>query len=99
MRGLIGGLLLLGILWLASTIETPAAHEPSMSSYDSATQDWRRTAAGWERRSSIEPRVAYRPATPHPGIVGLLEVLLVVGIVVAYSPERKIADRAAGEES
>lgn len=71
--------LLLTIAWLACEVQPPQAmHVDSEAS-------WRRTCNGWERaRWLTAQRTATQP-TLHPVVIGLLQLLLAVTALVAFS--------------
>jgi len=79
---LIGWLLLvlMGLCWLASEI--------SLEGAQTLPSQWRRTVDGWELKSSWarDPPDA-RPTTVHPAVIGVLQILLAVAALIAFSGE------------
>ena len=79
--------------WLASEVplaETPAAPRQQLDC-------WRRTRDGWERADWLTPPSCVRRPGLHPGVVGLLEVLVSTTALMASSLRAKPpAARAPG---
>lgn len=88
MRWLGGALLLVGLLYLACEVETAAEAVGRPVRQQTNESDWRRTADGWQRRSSWQRPEPYRPVAPHPLVVGLFELFLVVLVLAAAAPDR-----------
>ncbi len=75
-------LMILG--WSASQIPSAAGH--SQTTIDSG---WRRAAGGWEHRNWWPMPKATRGVPLHPGLIGLLEMFLAAGALVAFSSRKK----------
>lgn len=81
MRQLVWILLILTVAgWLAC--EIPSDRHPTAS--QSQLDDWRRTPRGWERADWLVPEIPARRAALHPGVVGLLELLVSLAALVAF---------------
>ena len=92
MRFVIGlSLMLLGAIWLASTlglrepVQTQAAHWKQAQ----AGTQWRRTAHGWQRvdrvlNSSQAPRLPLTPIALDPLVVATLQLLISVLALIAF---------------
>ena len=73
-------LALVGFAWVAS--EVPLSGDTPQPSYEVA---WRRTAHGWEKPTAWHDKPApHRPAL-HPMVVALLQVLLTLAALIAFS--------------
>ena len=78
-------LLLVGLGFLVA--ELPSAAGTPRSDVD---QGWRRTGEGWQRPVWLVPGAPVRPPTLHPLVVGLFQLFLAMGLLVAFSG---VADR------
>jgi hypothetical protein len=92
---LIGWLLLflVGLIWLASQLPSDTSPAPG-----ELAANWRRTAQGWERLALPGPASTAAP-TFHPVIVGALEILLVLGAMLAFSSAPKQSRRPGGNSA
>jgi len=77
--------LLVAIGWLACEIRLPGTPTASGVRLDS----WRRTRDGWEKATWLTSQIPSRRPALHPGVVGLLELLLSLAVVVAFSGRRR----------
>lgn len=73
--------LLVAIGWLACEIQLPGTSPAAGARLDS----WRRTRDGWERATWLTSQITSRRPALHPGVVALLELLLSLTILVAFS--------------
>lgn len=73
--------LLVAIGWLACEIRLPETPTASGARLDS----WRRTRDGWEKATWLTSQIPSRRPALHPGVVGLLELLLSLTVLVAFS--------------
>ena len=90
---LIGWLLLLLVVfaWVAS--EVPLRGDSPQPSPEVA---WRRTADGWEKTARWHNEPAVRRPALHPMVVALLQMLLALGALIAFS--RNDSDTARREK-
>ena len=74
-------LLLMAVGWLAC--EIPFSRTPSAPPRQ--LDCWRRTPRGWEQADWLAPEIPERCPALHPGVVGLLELLVSVTALAAFS--------------
>ena len=67
--------------WLANATPAPAVATEDVSG------GWRRTREGWQRVELVCPAIQYSRPALHPGVVGLLEVLLTMTAMLALSDQ------------
>ena len=87
-------LLLVGLIWLAS--ELPA---DKPSSGGELAANWRRTTQGWEQLALPATDSPAAVPTLHPAAVEALEILLVLGAMVAFSAAPPRSQKRGGEAS
>ncbi len=86
--------LLFVAFWWACAVETPRLTRQLASHSVDASDDWRRTAAGWERQSywkSDEPQgllASESVAKLHPLVLAALQVLICCGALLWFDPPR-----------
>jgi hypothetical protein len=81
-------LLLIASGWLACRVDVPASSSASRL----AMSQWRHTARGWERlipEPTLQPDDDLWARHPHPVVLTLLEGMLSVFALVAFSPVGK----------
>lgn len=80
----IGWLLLMLVVlgWLAG--EVPLAGVPPQGPQE-PQDDWRRTASGWEHRSTWTLQTPSAPPAIHPAVFGLLQLSLAWAALIAVS--------------
>ncbi len=79
-------LVLLGLGWLAS--EMPLAQTQPHGQPETRRQlgsQWRWTRDGWERPTWLASQARGRQPALHPTVVGILQMLLVVAGLIAFS--------------
>lgn len=85
----IGGIavFLIFVGFLAAAVRGP---EPPAGRMDS---DWRRTRYGWEHAGWLGPPIPVREPSLHPGVVGLLQLLVSVSALAILSVDRSRRQR------
>jgi len=85
------------VIWVGATVELTNLSMPADSvqggQLDDKTGDWRQTSQGWQRVSSWtfeeNESQAFFGAQIHPLVIGMLELLISFGALLAYSPGKR----------
>ena len=86
--------LLMTVGWAAA--EMPVDERPRAGL---ANTDWRRTCDGWERPTWFDASIPTHQPTLHPGVVGMLQLLVSLLALVAFPAFRSSRGRRAASPS
>jgi len=81
--------LLIIVGWLASELRFPETPTASAKLSEKLPDCWRRTPDGWQRAEWLIPQIPVRRPALHPGVIGLMVLLVSILGLVAFPAETR----------